>query len=155
MGKMDNPAFAQHKEACSQFWTELSNRLKERGYILQLSDTGTTAEYLLKEGDEKYLTWRNKPRESFRIANFWSWYANTETCLAPAAYIQCLNADFGRIKPRHDPVKGTSPRMGWAVAYTKDGYYYHTVFGKKYDRSKKQWVFITPTVDEVLEELGF
>lgn len=153
--KLDDPRFAEQKNQCHAFWSELVEKMAEKGYVLQKSDTGTTAEYLFREGDEKYLSWLNKPKRSFRIADFWSWYANTDKCIAPPNYVQCLNVDFGWVKKRPDPIWGTHPKKGWAVAYTEDGYHYNTIFGRKFDGWSRKWEFITPSVDEVLNKLGF
>lgn len=142
-------------KACKEFWAKLVEIMTKKGYVWQPSDTGTTAEYLFREGEESQLSWMGKPKKSFRIGDFWSWYANTETCLAPSGHIQCLNTDFGYVKKRPDPVKGTSPRKGWAVAYTEDGYHYYTIFGRKLDKKTGEWKFITPSVDSVLSELSF
>ena len=136
------------KQACMKFWRKLCKMMAEKGYQLQASDTGTNAEYLFPAGTRRDLTWLGKPKKSFRVANFWNWFANFENCLAPWNHIQCLNVDFGYTQPRKS-ARATRPKMGWAVAYTEDGYRYHTVFGWKFTR-EGGWEFVEPELTEEL-----
>lgn len=139
------------EQKCKEFWEELKKVLLELEYEEEKSDTGTDAEYLFPKGTGKYLTWLNKPYRSFRIASFWSWFANTNRCIAPENYIQCYNVNFGKIEKRKDKIKGTPPKRGWAVAYTPDGYHYHTIFGKTRSKTTNEWDFIYNDVEKALK----
>ena len=140
---------------CEAFWEKLVDYMSGKGYVVKASDSGTNARYCLEEGQEDQVSWMQKPKKSFRIASFWSWFANMETCLAPRNYIQCWNVDFGYVKPRWNPTSGTLAKQGWAVAYTEDGYHYHTIYGRRKNPFTKKWEFYAPDFDKIIKELSF
>lgn len=131
--------FREKKEACRNYMLMLANKYQDT-HVLVTSPYNKDTLMLVPKGTEDQVTWYGKPKDSYRYATCWNWYANEKKCKDPN-YIQCFNHDLPRAKKRNAPGSGSDPVFGICVAYTNNGKQYHHIFGEKYDRKKHEWYF--------------
>lgn len=144
---------SEKKELCLKFFDELSKELSERYEIIGSCNQDVSA-YLIPKGTIEQLSYYGKPALSFRISDHWNWYSSLKKCSDPF-YIQCfsVNMPWPRRRDTNDEY-ATKPRYGWQIAlYGNDGKYHH-VFGEKFNRRNKEWVWEERTIKDVISLLG-
>ena len=130
------------KRECLKFFAELVEALEDTHELVASCNNDNTM-YLVPKGTADQITYNGKPDNSYRFSDHWNWYANTSKC-QNEKYIQCWNVDMPRVKDRPAPGKPSSPIFASAVAKIgKDGKY-HTIFGEKWSKNKKEWSWYHP-----------
>lgn len=135
----------EKKELCNKFFDELVTALNEEWKEQNLGSEWTIVKscnqdfsrYLVRKGNENYITYYGKPEFSFRISDHWNWFSNTKKCEDPF-YVQCNSSDMPYARFRPDS-RATKPRYGVQVCMTIDGEVYRCVFGECFDRQSKTW----------------
>lgn len=111
--------------------------------------------YLVPKGTADQLSYYGKPVNSFRVSIYWNWYSSLTRCNNPK-YIQCYCPDLPFAKKRPEPEKASKPILASLVAFYGPDTTYHHVFGDRFDRKTKTWIFEEPSVDDILwHTLGF
>lgn len=132
--------FKKKKELCVGYFNSLCKELEDT-HVLVGSCNNDSSMYLVPKGTEDQITYASKPADSYRFSDHWNWYANTKKC-PDEKYVQCLNVDLPRAKPRSEEGKASKPVFGICVAYFDTDSKYHHVYGEKFDRKTKQWCFV-------------
>ena len=132
--------FKKKKELCVNYFDRLCKKL-EGTHVLVASCNNDCSMYLVPKGSESQITYSSKPINSYRFSDHWNWYANVKKC-PDENYIQCLNIDLPRAKPRNAEGKASKPVFGICVAYFDADSKYHHVYGEKFNRSTREWCFV-------------
>lgn len=122
--------------SCLNFWENLIAELGE-AYSPMASCNKDISAYLVPNGTEGEVTYQSKPENSFRISDYWNWYANTKKCPDPN-YVQCCNKSLPY--PHSRPAEGlpSKPIKAICVACFHNGHY-QTIYGEYYDQKTRKW----------------
>lgn len=134
-----NLSIEEKRAMCTEFFNDLCNELKDTHTLVKSCNKDYSA-YLVPKGTEDQISYSSKPVGSYRISDHWNWYANIKKC-PDENYVQCLNVDMPRAKSRPEEGKPSKPIFGICVAFFGADHKYHHVFGEKFDRRIKRWVF--------------
>lgn len=130
---------------CQNFFKELSNVLSETHDSIG-SCNNDISMYLIPKGSESELSYYGKPEYSFRISDHWNWYSSSKKC-SDLKVIQCNSVDIPWCRKREETDKATKPIYGIQVSYYGKDHKYHHVFGEKFNRKTKKWVWVENDVD--------
>ena len=131
---------------CEMFFYALAEELE--GYELVKSCNQDCSAYLVPIGTAHEITYSSKPARSFRISDHWNWYANLKKC-ANERYIQCWSVDLPYPKKRDDSGRATRPVQAIQVAITDEKGKYHVIFGQKFDKRHRKWMWIDADPKEI------
>ena len=134
---------------CRKFLEALHDILKD-DFVLMPSCNQDLSAYLVPNGTEEDVSYYGKPINSFRISDHWNWYSNLRRCTDPNM-IQCPNIDIPWCRRRKAPGMPTQGLIGVQVAYYGADNRYHCVFGEKFDRKTKQWMWVNSTPEKAAE----
>ena len=135
---------------CQNFFKELSNVLVETHDTIG-SCNNDISMYLIPKGSESDLSYYGKPDESFRISDHWNWYSSAKKC-SNLKLVQCESVDIPWSRKREEDGKATKPIYGIQVAYYGKDHKYHHVFGEKFDRKTKRWIWVENDIKDVVNK---
>lgn len=135
---------------CEKFFEALCDMLSDRYEMLKSCNRDMSA-YLCPIGTTSEVTYHSKPEGSFRISDHWNWYANTNKCSDPG-YIQCYCDELPWARRRPEEGKAGRPIMASCVCIFKNGKY-HIVYGERFDRKTKTWMWVDNSPEKVISEL--
>ncbi len=138
-------------ELCAMFFEALGEAL-EKDYDMIGSCNNDSSVYLVPKGTEDQITYYGKPTMSFRISDHWNWFSSLKRCKVDAM-VQCCSLDMPWAKSRPEKGAASEPiRAAQVAIYGKDRRYHH-VYGEKYDRKRRKWIWEEMTIPEVIELL--
>lgn len=132
--------FSEMSEKCKTFFEELTHILAETHEIIGSCNQDTSC-YLIPKGTSDEITYHSKPQNSYRISDHWNWYANIKKC-PNERYIQCLSLDLPYAKPRKYSGGPSNPIKANAVCAIDSKGIYRVIYGEKYDKKSKQWIWV-------------
>lgn len=135
-------------QACLRFFYALAGMLTGDYEVVKSCNQDHSA-YLVPLGTSEDITYYSKPDKSFRVSDHWNWYANVKKC-ENENYIQCWSVDLPFPRKREQDGKATEPRFAAQVAMIGNDGKYHVVFGEKFDRKTKQWLWVDSTPEAVI-----
>lgn len=138
-------------EKCKEFFDNLSVLLWSTHNTMGSCNRDASA-YLVPIGTENLVTYKSKPKDSFRISDHWNWYANTKKN-ADVNYVQCNSVDLPKPTSRLSPNKASKPIFGCQVAIFCDDEKYHCVYGDCFDERNNTWNWIESDPQIVADRL--
>ena len=134
---------------CIAFFRELKRALSNE-YSYKKVGKVMTDYYLFPNGTRDDISYYGKPDKSLRFSYHWNWYTNLDKCSDPT-YIQCNSVDMPVARDRNEVYESSKPRYGYQVAFYGPDKKYHCIYGEKFDRRTREWVWIENTVDDILK----
>ena len=139
-------------EKCRNFYNNLSNILKDYGYVVVGSCNQDISSYLIPIGTEDKISYYEKPFKSFRLSDHWNWYANVNKC-SKEHYVQCLSVDAPWARKRFKEGGPSKPIFAIQVCVFGSDEKYHHVYGEKFDRKTKTWSWIESDPNEIAKHV--
>lgn len=146
---MEEHYYVNKKEAmekCMSFMDKLKELLKDY-YEFYYSPFAKQSCHLVPNGTAEENTYYSKPLYSFRCSDHWNWYANTKKCNV-YWYVQCFNPDVFWPEKRKNS-GATKPRYCTNVSFFGYDQKFHCVYGEKFDRKTKTYIWIESDPEEV------
>jgi len=142
----------QQLENCTRFFNAVAELLKDTHVVVASRSKKWPSACLVEKGQENQVTYYGKPVNSLRVGPNWNWRAGLDRCSNPD-YIQCVTPDLPYVKqrPKDHPEWASPPVWGNMVAYFSTDNKYHCVFGEKYDKEEKQWIWVEAIPEKVAE----
>lgn len=139
---------------CIQFFNEVAALLDDIYEVVPGRSKQWKSFCLVPKGTANQVTYYGKPVNSLRVAMNWNWRAGLDRCSIPN-HIQCVTPDLPYVKPRpkEHPEWSSPPIFGNMVALFDTDHKYHCIFGEKYDKASKIWLWIQNTPKEVADML--
>ena len=140
----------KEKRLCMDFFNELAKLLTDYEQVGSCNHDDSV--YLVPFGTVNQISYYGKPSMSFRVSDHWNWYSSLKKCDVETM-VQCRSIDMPWAKHRLDKDKASKPWYGWQVALCdKDGIYHH-VYGKRFDRKQRKWMWEQKSLQDVLAML--
>lgn len=148
----------ERRQICDEYFAKLCEELSKYGYELlgpQMKDPRSWYHWsrcLVPEGTADQVTYHSKPAYSFRIAEEWSWYANTKRCSDPD-YIQCESVFALQPRPRKGEGLPSVPIHAVQVCMARPDGRYYCVCGEVYDKRTRTWSWIERPIESVIDDV--
>lgn len=139
-------------KACIEYFNKLSETFAD--YEVIRSNNNDNSIYLIPNGTVKQLSYHSKPAMSFRCSDHWNWYASLKKC-SDEHYIQCFSVDMPYPRKRTAPGLHSKSIFGISVMYADMSGVYHCVYGEKYDKKTKSFVWIETPIETVMKRIGY
>lgn len=133
----------QQLENCIQFFNRVAVLVDDIYEVVPGKSKQWKSYCLVPKGTAGQVNYYGKPVNSLRVAMNWNWRANLNKCSVPR-HIQCVTRDLPYVKPRpkNDPTLSSSPIFGNMVALFDEDRKYHCLYGEKYLRETKEWIWV-------------
>ena len=133
----------QQFEKCVEFFNQVAKELEDTHVVIVGKSKKWPNMFLVEKGQERQVNYYGKPVNSLRVATNWNWRAGLDRC-SNRNYIQCVTPDlpFARRRPEEHPEWSSLPILGNMVGYFDTDNKYHCVYGEKYNREDKSWMWV-------------
>lgn len=141
--KEQKEIWKQQLTKCINFFNEVAEDLMDTHVTVHSKSKKWPSMCLVRNGEQKQVTYYGKPVNSLRVAPNWNWRAGLDRCSNPG-YIQCVTPDlpFAKKRSAEHPEWSTLPILGNMVGYFDTDNKYHCVYGEKYDFETKTWTWV-------------
>lgn len=145
----------EEKELCRKFFIDLSEALKNDYEVMasraRKDGVFGCSIYLCPKGTTNQVTYHSKPEHSFRFSDHWNWYTSFKKNPDPK-YIQCYTRHLPDPKRRPGVGMPSDPIIANCVGLFINGQY-RIVYGSKYDRKAKEWIWVDNTIEDVVAKV--
>lgn len=127
---------------CVEFFNKVAELVGDIYEVVPGKSTRWRTFCLTPKGTAEQISYYGKPVNSLRVAPVWNWRASMKKC-SVRRHIQCVTQDLPYVKPRpkDNPDGASSPVYGNMVAIFDTDRKYHCLYGERYDRKAREWIW--------------
>lgn len=142
----DKEKYKLQMDYCVNFFNKVADLLSDIYEVVRPDDKKNRSRCLVPKGTASQVTYYGKPVYSLRVGAVWNWRASLKKCNVPE-HIQCVTRDLPYVKgrPKGHPELPSPPIYGNMVAIFDTDKKYHCIYGEKYDKKTKTWMWVDNT----------